>query len=229
MTLSIALLLILIVVALVFFSFEWVPGDVVALGLLLALILTGLLPARDAFAGFGSDTVIMIMSLLIMTSALIKTGVVDLVTQSIMRHAGIKPMTLLIVIMIAVTTLSSFITNTAAAALFLPIVIGIAEKAKLSPSRFLMPVAFASILASSVTLISTSSNLVVSGLMTRAGLDPLGMFELTPVGLTIAVVGLIYMLTIGRRLVPDRAPVEGLLEQFGVRSYITEVLVLPES
>lgn len=229
MTFSIALLLGLIVVALVLFSFEWVSSDVVALGLLLTLILTGLLPAKDAFAGFGSDTVIMIFALLIMTSALVRTGFVDLVAQALLRHAGTKVNVLLAVIMLAVALLSSFISNTAAAALFLPIVIGLAAKAKVSPSSLLMPVAFASILTSSVTLISTSTNLVVSGLMTRAKLEPLGMFELTPIGVPIAVVGLVYMFFVGRRLVPHRAPAEGLLDEFGVRSYITEVLVLPDS
>ena len=229
MTLSIALLLGLVVVALILFSFEWVSADVVALGLLLTLILTGLLPARDAFAGFGSDTVIMILALLIMTTALVRTGVVELLARAILRHAGTRYNVLLAVIMIAVAALSAFISNTAAAALFLPIVIGIAARAKISPSRLLMPVAFASILTSSVTLISTSTNLVISGLMTRAQLAPLGMFELTPVGLPIAIVGIAYMFFIGRRMIPDRAPPESLLEQFGVRSYITEVLVLPDS
>jgi Di- and tricarboxylate transporters len=223
------LLLGLVVVALILFSFEWVSADVVALGLLLTLILTGLLPARDAFAGFGSDTVIMILALLIMTTALVRTGVVELLARAILRHAGTRYNVLLAVIMIAVAALSAFISNTAAAALFLPIVIGIAARAKISPSRLLMPVAFASILTSSVTLISTSTNLVISGLMTRAQLAPLGMFELTPVGLPIAIVGIAYMFFIGRRMIPDRAPPESLLEQFGVRSYITEVLVLPDS
>lgn len=226
---DIALLLGLIAVALVFFSFEWVSSDVVALGLLLALVLTGLLPARDAFAGFGSDTVIMIFALLIMTSALVQTGFVELIAQVLLRHTGTRLNVLLAVIMITVATLSAFISNTAATALFLPVVIGLAAKAKISPSSLLMPVAFASILTSSVTLISTSTNLVVSGLMTRAQLAPLGMFELAPVGVPIAVVGLIYMFFIGRRLVPHRAPAEGLLDEFGVRSYITEVLVLPNS
>lgn len=226
---SIALLLGLVLLALVFFSFEWVPSDVVALGLLLALVLTGLLPAKVAFAGFGSETVIMIMALLIMTSALVSTGLVDLIARGILRRAGTRVNTLLAVIMLAVAVLSAFISNTAAAALFLPIVIGIAAKAKVSPSCLLMPVAFASILTSSVTLISTSTNLVVSGLMTRAGLPPLGMVELAPVGIPIAVVGLLYMFFVGRRLIPDRAPADDLLEQFEVRSYITEVLVLPDS
>lgn len=229
MTFSIGLLLAIIVVALVLFSFEWIAADVVALGVLLALIVTGLLPAEAAFAGFGSDTVLMIIGLLIMTTALDRAGVVELAGRAILRHAGTSPTVLLGVIMLAVALLSAFISNTAAVALFLPIVTGLAARAKISPSCLLMPLAFASILTSSVTLISTSTNLVVSGLMTRAGLAPMGMFELAPVGVPVAIVGLIYMYFIGRRLIPDRAPAEELLVQFGVRSYITEVLVLPES
>ena len=228
-TFEIGFLLLLVVVALVFFSIEWVSSDVVALGLLLCLVLSGLLPSKTAFAGFGSETVLMVLGLLIMTSALIKTGVVEMVGRGILRHAGSRMGPLLAVVMVAVASLSAFISNTAAAAFFIPIVLGIAEKSKVSPSRLLMPVAFASILSSSVTLISTSTNLVISGLMTNAGLEPMGMFELAPVGIPIAVAGLIYMFFIGRRLIPDRAGTGGLLAKFGVRSYITEVLLLPTS
>jgi di/tricarboxylate transporter len=228
-TFQIGFLLLLIVVALVFFSFEWVSTDVVALGLMLTLVLTGLLPVKDAFAGFGSDTVLMILGLLIMTSALVHTGVVELVGRALIRHAGTRTNTLLAAVMIATAGLSAFISNTAAAAFFLPVVLGIAAKSKVSPSALLMPVAFASILTSSVTLISTSTNLVISGLMSNAGLAPMGMFELAPVGIPVAVAGLVYMFFIGRRLIPDRGGSEGLLEEFGVRSYITEVLVLPKS
>ena len=219
----------LIVAALVCFSFDWLSSDVVALGLLLALILSGLLSPADAFAGFGSETVIMILGLLIMTSALIKTGVVALAGQAVLRAAGSSPDRVLAFMMVGCAALSAFISNTAAAAFFLPIVIAVAAKSKTSPSRFLMPVAFASILTSSVTLISTSTNLVISGLMTRAGLSPIGFFELTPVGLPIAAVGLAYTFFIGRHLVRSRAPSQGLLDQFGLRSYVTDVVVLPSS
>jgi di/tricarboxylate transporter len=228
-TLEIAVLLGLIVIALVFFSVEWVSADVVALGLLLALIVSGLLPPNVAFAGFGSDTVLMILGLLIMTTALTRTGVVEMAGRSILKLAGKRFELLLLLVLIGCATLSAFISNTAAAAFFLPVVLGIAAKAKVSPSRLLMPVAFASILTSSVTLISTSTNLVISGIMTNVGLKPMGVFELTPVGIPIAVAGLLYVYFIGRRLIPNRAPVDGLLEAFGVRSYITEVLVLPTS
>lgn len=213
----------------VLFAFEWISSDVVALGIVLALILTGLLPAKEAFAGFGSETVIMILALLIMTAALTKTGVVDLAGRAILRHAGTQVNTLLLVLMLAVAALSAFISNTAAAAFFLPVVLGVAAKSKVSPSTLLMPVAFASILTSSVTLISTSTNLVISGLMTNMGLERIRMFELSPVGIPIAVAGILYMFFIGRRLIPKRAAPAGLLEEFGVRSYISEVLILPDS
>lgn len=229
MTFEILLLLGLIVVALVLFSLDWVSSDVVALGLLLTLILTGLLPADVAFAGFGSDTVIMILGLLIMTTALIKTGVVDSAGRMIVRYGGQRPLWLLALVMLGCAALSAFISNTAAMAFFLPVVLGIATKTKLSPSKMLLPVAFASILTSSVTLISTSTNVVINGLASDAGVAPMTMFELTPVGVPVALAGLAYMFFIGRFLVPDRAPHAGLLEQFGVRSYITEVLVLPDS
>jgi len=228
-TFEIALLLGLIIVAVVFFSFEWVSADVVALGLLLTMMLTGLLPADKAFAGFGSDTVIMIIGLLIMTAALLKAGVVDIVGRFILRHVGRSVSLLLLAIMLAVALLSAFISNTAAAAFFVPVAIGVAVKAGIAPSRLLMPVAFAAILTSSVSLISTSTNMVISGLMTNAGLAPMGMFELAPVGVPITLVGIAYMFFIGRFWIPDRTPPEELIEGFGIRSYLTEVLVLPKS
>jgi len=228
-TFEIALLLGLIIIAVVFFSFEWVSADVVALGLLLTLMLTGLLPADKAFAGFGSDTVIMIIGLLIMTAALLKAGVVDIIGRLILRRVGKGVNLLLLALMVSVAMLSAFISNTAAAAFFVPVAIGIATRAGMSPSRLLMPVAFAAILTSSVSLISTSTNMVVSGLMTNAGLEPMGMFELAPVGIPIALVGLAYMFFIGRYWIPNRTAPGDLIEGFGIRSYLTEVLVLPNS
>jgi len=228
-TFEIALLLGLIVVAVILFSFEWVPADVVALGLLLTLILTGLLPAKKAFAGFGSETVLMILGLLIMTAALLKAGVVDIAGRLLLRHVGGNVNLLLLAIMLAVAGLSAFISNTAAAAFFVPVAIGVAAKAGLAPSRLLMPVAFAAILTSSVSLISTSTNMVVSGLMTNAGLPPMGMFELAPVGIPIAIVGLAYMFFAGRYWIPNRTAPGDLIEGFGIRSYLTEVVVLRDS
>lgn len=229
MTWEIGLLLGIIVLAVILFSLERISPDVIGLGLVVLLTLTGLLPKERAFEGFGSDTVITILGLLILTAALLRTGVIDIVSRLILRHTGENPLHLVAAIMCTAAGLSAFISNTAATAFFVPLVIGIAERAKISPSKLLLPLAFSSILTSSVTLISTSTNLVVNGLITQADLAPMGMFELAPVGIPIAIVGLAYVFFIGRRLIPDRSNPGDLLGEFGMRPYLSEIVVLPSS
>ncbi len=229
MTFEIALMLAALLAAVVLFSLEWFTADTIALGLLVTLVLTGLLPVERAFDGFGSDTVIVILALLILTAALTRTGMIDIVGRAILRRTGDNPDRLLAVIMVSSAGLGAFMSNTASTAFFVPIVIGIAQRAGFSASRLLLPLAFAGILSSSVSLISTSSNLVISGLMTQKGLAPMGMFELAPVGIPITVAGLLYMYFIGRRLTPDRGGGADLIEQFGVTPYLAEALIPPGS
>jgi di/tricarboxylate transporter len=228
MTLQILLLLIIVIAGLVFFALEIIPTDVTALGILLVLTITGLLPAERAFAGFASDAVIMILGILVMVEALIRTGVTDFVARMILRHTDTSSNQILLFVMIAASVMASFISNTAATAFFLPITIGMARRAKLRPGKFLMPLAFASVLAGSVTLISTSTNIIVSSLLTQYDMAPMGMFEVTLVGIPIVVVGMIYMLTIGRHLVPDRTP-DKEDESFSVPLFLAEILIMPGS
>ena len=228
MTLQIALLLLIIGGAVVLFSFEWIQADVVALGILLLLVFTGLLPADQAFDGFGSDTVIMILGLFILTAALLHTGVMEITGRAILQYTGNETNRILRVITIASASLGAFISNTASTAFFVPIVIGLAKRAQISASKLLLPLAFSSILTSSVTLISTSTNIVISGVMTEYGLPPMGMFELAPVGIPIAIVGIIYMLTLGQRLIPDHSRPDDLSD-LGKRLYLTEIVILPNS
>jgi di/tricarboxylate transporter len=228
MTLQIILLILIIIATLVLFSIETVPADVVALGVMLALILLGILPAERAFAGFGSDTAIMILGLLILTAALVRTGVVQLVARRILRSVGESKNRLYWLLMTTAGVMSAFISNTATAAFFVPMTIGLSRRLKIHPSKLLMPLAFSTILASSVTLVGTSTNVVVSGLMTQYGLKPLGMFELTPVGIPILIVGLIYMFLIGRHLIPVRDGEEGDLQK-EILSYCSEFEVTEDS
>ena len=204
MTLHMVLLLLLIITALVLFSIEVLPADVVALGLMMALILTGILPAEFAFEGFGSDTAIMILGILILTAALVRTGIVQILSRKILQSAGNNYNHLFLILIGSAGLISAFISNTATAAFYTPLTIGLARRMKIHPSKLLMPMAFATILASSVTLVATSTNLVVSGLLTQYELPALGMFELTPVGIPILVSGLLYMYLIGRHLIPVR-------------------------
>lgn len=228
MTLSIILLIIIIIAALILFSIETLPADVIALGIMLALILTGILPAEIAFEGFGSDTAMMILGLLILTAALVRTGIVQILSRRILQSVGSNHQNIYWIIMGSAGLLSGFISNTATAAFFTPMTLGISKRLKIHPAKLLMPMAFASILASSITLVSTSTNVVVSGLMTQSGLSPLGMFELTPVGLPILVVGLFYMFFIGRHLIPVR-DVKGEDLQEDLLSYCSEFKVAPGS
>lgn len=227
MTPQIAILLCIVVISVFLFWWEPVSAEVTALGVLLTLVFTGLLPVKKAFDGFGSDTVIMILGLLILTAALQRTGVVDMAGRAVLSRAKPTPDRLLWTVMIASAVLGAFISNTASTAFFLPIVFGIARKSGISTSKLLMPMAFSSILTSSVTLVSTSTNMIVSGMLTDNGMAPMGMFELAPVGVPIAVVGLAYIYFV-RRWIPDREE-EELTEQFGVRPYLSEVVIMEDS
>lgn len=229
MTLQIALLLAIVAAAVVLFSLENLPVDVIALGITMTLVITGLLPAEQAFAGFGSDTVVMIFGLLVLTAAMINTGVIDLAGRKLLHFTGDNPRRLLGITMVVAATLSAFISNTATTAMFVPLILGLARRTRTNPSKLLMPLAFASILASSVTLVGSSTNLVISDMMTNYEMPPLGLLELTLVGLPIAVVGVLYMRYIGYHLIPDRYNPEEMEEPFGVRPYLAELLILPNS
>ena len=229
MTLPILLLLLILGIALLLFWFEWLPPDVTALGVLLSLVVLGLVPLEEAFSGFGSDTVMLLLGLLIMTAALMRTGVVEVVSRALLDFTSKYPGTLLPATMVAVALLSAIINNTAAAAFFLPVILGLGQRSKISASRLLMPMAFAAILASSMTLVSTSTNIVVSGLMTQSGLDPIGMFELTSAGVPILLAGLLYMYFFGQRLIPDRPAQQTLTETFDLRPYLAELRIVSGS
>jgi di/tricarboxylate transporter len=213
-----------VVVAMVLFSIERIPAEVTALALLMFLVLTGLLPTEEAFAGFSSDVVMMMFGLLIIMAALDRTGVTDLTGRAILRRTGSTPLQILAVVMVAAVAIGPFMSNTAATAFFLPIVVGVARRQQLSPARFLMPLAFASILASSITLIGTSTNIVVSGMMANHDMRSMGMFELAPAGIPIAIVGVLYMFFVGRHLIPDRIPKDEL-EDLGSHLYISEMRI----
>ena len=228
MSLEIILLIIIIVAALVLFSIETLPADVTALGIMMVLILTRIITPEDAFAGFGSDTAMMILGLLVMTAALVRTGVIQIISRQILQMIGENHNKLYWVIMGTAGVLSGFMSNTATSAFFTPMTIGLARRFKINPSKLLMSLGFATVLASSITLVGTSTNVVVSGMMTQYGMAPLGMFELSLVGIPILVVGLLYMFFIGRHLVPVRDEKETDLSE-EILSYCSEFEVTEDS
>jgi di/tricarboxylate transporter len=198
------ILLIIIAIAIVLFSLDALPADVIGIGIMIALIITGILTPVEGIAGFGSDTAIKTLGLLLLTTALIRTGFVQMVTRWIIEQVGEDKNRLFWLVSLATAGMGSFTSNTASTAFFLPVTLSISKKLKQHPSKMLMTIAFAAILSSSMTAIATSTNLVVSGLLTDYGYAPMGMFELTPVGIIILFVGLVYMFFIGRKLIPER-------------------------
>ncbi|HKO97418.1 MAG TPA: SLC13 family permease, partial [Pyrinomonadaceae bacterium] len=229
MTPQIAIILGILLVALILFATERIPIEIISIILVLTLIVTGTLTATEAFAGFGNDIVITISGLFILTGGLAKTGVVDVVGRRLHRVAGESEFRITALIMIAAALSAAVMKNTTTTAMFLPVVLGIGARRKISPSKLLMPLAFGAILGGTCTLIGTSTNLAVSGALPRYGLSQFTMFELTKVGVPIVAVGMLYMLLIGLRLLPNRESAASLTEQYHVRQYMTEVIVLDDS
>lgn len=225
----IAITLLLLVVAIVLFATEKFPVDVVGILLVIALVMTQVLTVQEGVAGFGNDIIITIAGLFILVGGLIKTGIVDLIGRRLYRISGDSELVLTALIMTVAAISAAVLKNTTTTAMFLPVVIGLAARAKIAPSKLLMPLAFGAILGGSCTLIGTSTNLAVSGAIQRYGQEALKMFELTPVGLVTFGAGMLYMLLVGRLLLPNRGGEASLTDQYHIREYISEVLVLPES
>ena len=225
----IAITLILLLVAVVLFATEKIPVDIVGILLVIGLVMTGILNVNEGLSGFGDNIIITIAGLFILTGGLVKTGIVDLIGRRLYRISGKNEFLLTALIMTIAAISASVLKNATTTAMFVPVVLGLAARAKIAPSKLLMPLAFGAILGGSCTLIGTSTNLAVSSAMVRYGMEPYSMFELTAVGIVTVGAGLIYMLFVGIKLLPNRGGEESLTEQYHIREYISEVVVLPDS
>ncbi len=218
----------LLVVAVVAFATEKISVDLVTLGLLCVLVLSGILRVDQAFGGFGDRVIILLAAIFVIGAALRETGVLDALGGTLAACLGGRPIWLMAVLMTVVAGVSAFMNNTTVTAVFVGPVIGLARKVKIPPSRLLMPLAFASILGGTCTLIGTSTNVAVSGAMTKLGMQPLGMFEFTQIGIVTVVVGILYMAFIGSKMVPERDGADGRANDM-MRQYLAEVVILPNS
>jgi len=206
MTTEILLVFVILTVTIALFVSDRLRLDLVALLALLALTLTGLITPREAIAGFSDPVVIMLAGLFVVSAGLFQTGVADRMGKVLGRLAGHSEVRLIALVMLATATLSAFMSSTGTVAVMLPVVVSLAWNARLSPSKLLIPLSFASLLGGMLTLIGTPPNLVASNQAVAAGLPPLGFFAFTPVGLGMLAIGLLFMLLVGRHLLPARAP-----------------------
>lgn len=204
MTLEIALVLVILVLAVLLFVTERLRVDVVALLVLGSLTLTGLITPAEALSGFSNPAVVTVWAVFILSGGLARTGVAGLIGHRILGVAGQGETRLLVVIMITAGSMSAFMNNVGVAALLLPVVMDIARRTRLAPSRLLMPLAFGSLLGGLTTLIGTPPNILAADALREFGLRPFALFDFTPVGLVVMLAGTAFMAVVGRRLLPTR-------------------------
>lgn len=200
--------------------------DVVALTALLACVIAGLVPSEMAFAGFGHPAVITVACVLLLSQGLRNTGAVDWLARSILPRDAGRITTMLALIGLG-AALSGFMNNVGAMALLMPIAVQLSGRLELTPGQILMPLAFGTILGGMTTLVGTPPNLIVSGFRDQAGLGQFGMFDFAPVGVAVAVLGVVFIALIGWRLVPARKSASG--DEFDTGTYLTEVRVPDKS
>ncbi|SOD21167.1 SLC13 family permease [Nitrosomonas ureae] len=226
MTYNQTVILIILLVTMTMFLWGRWRHDMVAVGSLLACVLTGLIATADAFTGFGHPAVISVACILILSRGLQTSGAVNvLVRHTLPKNAG--PTLNLVALVGLGAVLSGFMNNVGAMALLMPVAIQLAERLDLPPGRILMPLAFGTILGGMMTMIGTPPNLIVSGFRAQSGAGSFGMFDFTPVGLAVALSGVIFIAVVGWRLVPMRKQTD--IEGFETGAYITEVRVAADS
>ncbi len=219
---QIAIVLGLLILSLVLYSLEIVSVDIVALGALIILIVAGILTPDQAFTSFGSEMIVLLASIFVIAGALMRTGTLDTVGFVLYRRCGGSYKFLLGGIVLIVSAISAFMNNTVVTAVFVPVVLAVARRAKLPPSKLLMPVAFAAMLGGTCTLIGTSTNIAASSFMVRRGMEPFRLFEFLPVGVTLVIGGVLFFVLFGDKVLPVRGSGD-LAGEYRVKEYLTEV------
>jgi di/tricarboxylate transporter len=235
MTLEILVLFVLLLGMVYLFMTERIPLDLTAFLGLVALTLTGYIGAGEAFMGFASPAVITMLSVFIVGAGLLHTGVADAIATRTHSLVGNREVPLIVVLMLVAGGLSAFMPNIAATAVLMPAVASLSRRAGLSASRVFMPLAFATGLGGTMTLVGRPCNILASTMLEERGLEPFSLFEFTPPGIVLLVAGLLYMVTLGRKLLPVRAraergaPSKDLAEVYELREHIFSIRIPEDS
>ena len=229
MSLSIWIVSAVLLIALILLITEKAPVDRISIGIMVVLALTGILTPEEAVAGFANPAVITVAAMFLISRGLIRTGAVEFIAESVLRFSQGNRTIAFIIILGVVAGASAFINNTPVVVLFIPIIMGLSCDYDLSPSKVLIPVSYASILAGTSTLIGTSTNIIVSDLSAGYGYGPIKMFELTSLGIPIAIVGLIFLVVFANRMMPSRAAPMCEIKDREDQRYLAEFVVSEQS
>ncbi|TRU18753.1 MAG: SLC13 family permease [Microcystis aeruginosa Ma_QC_B_20070730_S2] len=227
----IILTLTVLVVALVAFVAEWLPVDLTALCVAIVLILLGLVTPEEGIAGFSNSATVTVMAMFVLSAGITRTGVIQVVRDRLLVWGGKNPHQQVFVLGALVGPISAFINNTAVVAIFLPIVEDWCKKQKISPSKLLIPLSYATVLAGMITVVGTSTNILASGISAKLGYGEFSLFQFTALGLVTFLAGLIYLTIFAPKLLPDRKSSTGefLDDDYGSKVYLSEVIISPRS
>ena len=220
-----------VIIATMFAAFlrEYFPVEVVAISGAVAMLILGILPEAEAIAIFANPAPWTIAALFVVVGAMVRTGALDWLSAQAARHVEIRPKTTLITLTFTVLALSAVINNTPIVVVMIPIFVRLSKQMGLTPSKLLIPLSYFAIFGGMLTLIGTSTNLLVDGIVRTQGMKPFGIFEITPPGLILAAVAVAYLALIGRHLLPSRDSMAGLLSDKSKMRYFTEAVIPPES
>lgn len=225
---EIAIVIGLLIITIILFATDKFSVDIVTVGLLIVLTSIGILTPAEAFSGFGSDFIIMLASIFVVGAAMQKAGILELIGERFIKIPKKRIRWLPTYIMSTVGITSAFMNNTTVTAMYVAPVLGIARKLRLSPSKFMMPLAFASILGGTCTVIGTSTNIAVNAYLGKHGYPVFGMFDFTIIGVVLMITGILFMATIGIRLLPGTKDVN-MVQELEQKHFFTEVVVKKDS
>ncbi|SVD54374.1 uncharacterized protein METZ01_LOCUS407228, partial [marine metagenome] len=196
-TLEIVFVLALTILAVALFVTEKFTTDVVAIFVMITLLVSGILTPTEGLNGFANAATITVGSMFVLSAGMFRSGAVNFIGRALGRLARRSSTLMIFVLMVGVGVLSSFLNNTAAVAILIPVVIVVARRADTSPSKLLMPLSYASMFGGMCTVLGTSTNILASSIAERAGLEAFSMFEFTKLGVIFFAVGVVYMMTVG--------------------------------
>jgi di/tricarboxylate transporter len=220
-----------VLAALIAFIFEWLPIDITALMVAIALVVLGLVTPDEGIAGFGNSATITVMAMFILSAGITRTGVVQIFRDLLVKWGGKNPSQQIFVMGAIVGPMTAFINNTAVVAIFLPIVEEWCKQRRISVSKLLIPLSYVTILGGTITLIGTSTNILASGVSKQLGYGEFSLFQFTGLGAITFIIGLIYLTIASPIILPDRKPVSSgnFGEDYNLKDYVSEIVIPPNS